>query len=226
KQFLRRDPGLSERRFSSVEIYPPELGCAKDGRSGMHWTPIDGTTLLHLVIDFDEEEMFDLLLAQGAEVNARANVDAEGFGGHTPIYNAVVSHGKRQASMARRLFERGASTTVRASLRKFLDWCETPRWHKALDVTPAEWRRTFPEKGWVNEEALRLAQAIESVLRRQRRRDGNVRDVGLVREWDLSPAAHRRSAEVVGFVEHEVCGRERPGNAHIAAELLDGEFSH
>src|SRR5437773_9165204 len=138
KDFLRRDRGLSERRFSCLEIYPPELGCANDGRSGMHWTPIDGTTLLHLAIDFDEEEVFDLLLAHGAEVNARANVDAEGFGGHTPIYNAGVSHGKRQSSMARRLLERGASATVRASLRTFLAWGETPRWHTVLAVTPAE----------------------------------------------------------------------------------------
>jgi hypothetical protein len=160
KDFLRRDPDLIKRRFRSLEIYPPELGCAKDGRSGMHWTPIDGTTLLHLAIDFDEEEIFDLLLAHGAEVNGRANVDAEGFGGHTPIYNAVVSHGKHQGSMARRLLERGASTTVRASLRKFLDWCETPRWHKAHDLTPAEWGRSFPEKGWVNAEALRLLESV------------------------------------------------------------------
>jgi hypothetical protein len=162
KEFLRRDPGLVERRFSLVEIYPPELGCAKDGRSGMHWTPIDGTTLLHLAIDFDDEEIFKLLLAHGADVNARANVDAEGFGGHTPIFNAVVSHGRRQGSMARRLLERGASTTALASLRKFLDWCETPRWHEARDVTPAEWGRTFPEKGWVNAEALRLVGATGS----------------------------------------------------------------
>jgi len=159
KDFLRRDPGLVERRFSLLEIYPPELGCAKDGRSGMHWTPIDGTTLLHLAIDFDEEEIFEFLLAHGAHVNARANVDAEGFGGHTPIFNAVVSHGRRQGSMARKLLERGASTAARASLRKFLDWCETPRWHQALNVTPAEWAQTFPEKGWVNAEALRLLQS-------------------------------------------------------------------
>jgi hypothetical protein len=158
KGFLRRDPALTNRRFSCLEIYPPALGCAKDGRSGMHWTPIDGTTLLHLAIDFDEEEIFDLLLAHGAEVNAQANVDAEGFGGHTPIYNAVVSHGKHQGSMARRLLERGASTTIRASLRKFLDWCETPGWHVALDVTPVEWGKTFPEKRWVNAEALRLLE--------------------------------------------------------------------
>ena len=157
--FLRRDPGLTERRFSCREIYPSELGCAKDGRCGMHWTPIDGTTLLHLAIDFDEEEVFDLLLAHGAGVDARANRDAEGFGGHTPIYNAVVSHGKHQGSMALKLLEQGASTTVRASLRKFLDWCETPRWHKAPNVTPADWGRTFPEKGWVNAQALRLLES-------------------------------------------------------------------
>ena len=163
KDFLRRDPGLIERRFSCLEIYPPELGCAKDGRSGMHWTPIDGTTLLHLAIDFDDEDIFKLLLTHGADVNARANMDvsgSEGFGGHTPIYNAVVSHGKHQGSMAGRLLESGASTTVRASLRKFLDWCETPRWHEARDVTPAEWGRTFPDKGWVNAEALRLLDSL------------------------------------------------------------------
>jgi hypothetical protein len=156
KEFLRSDRTLIERRFSLLEIYPPELGCANDGRSGMHWTPIDGTTLLHLAIDFDEEEIFEMLLTEGAEVNARARTDADGFGGHTPLYNAVVSHGRRQGSMARKLLERGASPTARASLRKFLDWCENPRWHETRDVTPAEWARTFPDQGWVNAEALRL----------------------------------------------------------------------
>jgi hypothetical protein len=162
KEFLRRDSELVERRFSCVEIYPLELGCNKDGRCGMHWTPIDGTTLLHLAIDFDEIEIFDLLLAHGANVNARAKVDAQGFGGHTPIYNAVVSHGKNQGLMARKLLERGASTIARATLRKFLDWCETPAWHEARDVTPAEWARTFPDQSWVNAQALQLVESTNS----------------------------------------------------------------
>jgi hypothetical protein len=159
KDFLRRDPSLLTQRFGLVEIYPPELGCAKDGRSGMHWTPIDGTTLLHLAIDFDEEEIFQLLLAHGADVNARAQVDSDGFGGHTPLFNTVVSHASHAGSMARRLLGQGASKAARASLRKFLDWCEAPRWHEARQVTPAEWGRTFPEKGWVNAEAMRVVES-------------------------------------------------------------------
>jgi ankyrin repeat protein len=153
---LRRDPQLVERRFTYSEIYPPECGCATDGRSGMHWTPIDGTTLLHLAIDFNDQEIFSLLLARGADVNARASVDSAGFGGHTPLFNAVVCGPENKAPLTQALLNRGASREAKASLRKFLDWTETPRWHEARDVTPAEWARTFPEQGWVNRQALNL----------------------------------------------------------------------
>jgi hypothetical protein len=154
---LRRDPSLLERRVSLREVYPPELGCAEDPlHAGMHWTPIDGTTLLHLAIDFMEREIFDWLLARGAGVDARAAVDAEGFGGHTPLFHTVVCGPWGGETFLRALLERGARTNVRASLRKFLDWCEEPRWHVARDVTAEEWGRGFPEKGWVNEAALRI----------------------------------------------------------------------
>ena len=163
KDHLRRDPGLIERRFAYNEIYPPEAGCKEDGRLGMHGTPLDGTTLLHLAIDFYEPEIFDLLLAQGADVNARARIDAAGFGGQTPLFNAVVSSAhacgwQRDASMTRALRDHGAAFDIRASLRKFLDWQEEPGWHEAREVTPAEWGRGFPVQSWVNEEALRLLE--------------------------------------------------------------------
>lgn len=151
---LERDPRLLEHRFKLPAIYPAECGCSKDG--GMHWTPIDGTTLLHLAIDFRAKEIFDWLLERGADVDARATRDAEGFGGHTPLFNAVVNGPQQDATFARALLDRGASPTVRASLRKFLDWREEPAWHLARDVTPAEWARGFPDQGWVNKQALRL----------------------------------------------------------------------
>ena len=163
REFLQREPTLVHRRFAALEIYPAALGCAPDGRSGMCGTPIAGGTLLHLAIDFDERAIFELLLEHGADVNARASVDAEGFGGHSPLFNAVVGsvfsgHGRRDGSMVRELLARGASTTLRANVRKFLDWQETPRWHIAREVTPSQWARTFPHQDWVNVDALRLIE--------------------------------------------------------------------
>jgi hypothetical protein len=147
---------LLDKRFPLREIYPGECGCANDGRSGLHWTPIDGTTLLHLALDFSEKDVFEWLLVQEADVNARALVDTDGFGGHTPLFNAVLGHPGQDATMAAELLRRGADKDLRASLRKFIDWCETPRWHAARDVTAVEWGRGFPERNWVNPEVLRL----------------------------------------------------------------------
>jgi len=156
EKHLRRDPRLLERRFTLGEIYPSECGCADAGRSGMHWTPIDGSTLLHLATDFRERDIFDWLLARGADRNARATIDRDAFGGHTPLFNVTVCGPWPDAGMTGTLLERGARRDTRASLRKFLDWIASPHWHEARDVTAAEWGRGFPEKDWVNTEALRL----------------------------------------------------------------------
>ena len=165
KIHLQQDPALISRRFSYREIYPPELGCADDHRSGLHGTPIHGTTLLHLSIDFDEREIFDWLLEQEADVNAAATIDQEGFGGHTPLFNAIVSDAyvngrQRDAYMAQSLLDLGADLTVRVNIRKYLDWREEPGWHIAKNVTPLEWAAGFPERGWVNREAVRIIENI------------------------------------------------------------------
>lgn len=156
ERHLRRDPQLIERRFTLREIYPVECGCASNGQSGMHWTPIDGTTLAHLAIDFREREILDWLLARGADVNARAMIDGGGFGGHTPLFNAVVCGPWHDLGMTRALLEGGAIKDTRANLRKFLDWIENPHWHEARNVTAAEWGRGFPERSWVNTQVLQL----------------------------------------------------------------------
>lgn len=160
ERHLRRDPQLLARRFTLEEIYPPECGCGKDG-PGMHWTPIGGATLLHIALDFHELDLAGWLLAHGADVNARAAVDADGLGGHTPLFNAVVCGPWHHELPTRVLLGHGARRDVRASLRKFLDWIEEPRWHVARDVTAAEWGRGFPDQGWVNGQALRLLEGAQ-----------------------------------------------------------------
>jgi ankyrin repeat protein len=124
----------------------------------MHWAPIDGTTLLHLALDFHETAIAAWLLSKGADANARASIDADGFGGHTPLFNAVVCGPWHHEEPTRLLLRSGASKDARASLRKFLDWVEEPRWHEARDVTALQWARGFPDQSWANGNALRLLE--------------------------------------------------------------------
>jgi len=163
---LRGDPHLLARTFSHEEIYPPALGCATDHSLGLHGTPLDGTTLLHICVDFDEIEIARWLIEHGADVNARAEIDAYGFGGHTPLFGCVVSQAylcgqQRDAAFARLLLDHGADPNARASLRKRLRFVTDESMHEYCDVTPLSWGERFhgpgsPGHTWVSELAMRL----------------------------------------------------------------------
>ena len=159
EQSLRKDPTLLGRRFSVAEIYPPDLGfegsLAPD--DGLHLTPIAGVTLLHLAVEYDEMEVLRWLLDRGAEVDARAEVDADGFGGHTPLFHAAVTMGRRDHEKARLLLDRGADPNARATLRKQLRHmgdAEMEKMHEFHNVTPTEYARQFHVQNWVSEPAL------------------------------------------------------------------------
>jgi ankyrin repeat protein len=165
KEHLSRDPGLPARRFSHEDIYPRELGC--DDRAighGLHGTPLDGTTLLHMCVDFDEPEIAAWLLENGADVDARALVDADGFGGHTPLFNTVVSNAylcgrQKDAALAALLLRHGANPNARASIRKGIRFIDDESVHEYRDVTPIGYGRRFHERRWVSLPAM---QAIEA----------------------------------------------------------------
>jgi len=166
QEHLRRDPRFVGRTFSHEEIYPPQLGCSEDHSLGLHGTPLAGTTLLHLSIDFDELEIGRWLVDHGADVNATAEVDADGFGGHTPLFNCVVSQAylcgrQRDAAFARILLDQGADPNRRASLRKQLRFVADQSTHEYLDVTPPAWGKCFhgpgsPGHTWVSMPAMQL----------------------------------------------------------------------
>ena len=158
---LTRDPGILTRTFSHAQIYPPELGCHDDRSLALHGTPLDGTTLLHLCVDNDELGIAQWLLARGADVNAKADVDADGFGGHTALFGCVMSQTyrcgvRRDDGFARLLLDHGADPNVRASLRKRMRFIEDETLHEYLDVTPMSWGERFHEGEWINRDAMRL----------------------------------------------------------------------
>jgi hypothetical protein len=154
EQHLKRDKTLLSRTFSYDEIYPKECG----GGIGLHATPLGGTTLLHLCIDYDEVEMVRWLLTHGADVNAKADVDADGFGGHTALFGCVVRQSSIHDSdvLAKLLLDRGADPNVRASLRKQLVGTSDQTMHLYRDVTPLSWGQRFHDRDFVSQAAMRL----------------------------------------------------------------------
>lgn len=166
---LARDPDLLTRTFDKTDIYPLAPACAREPYTAQG-TPVHGTTLLHIAVNFDELEIAEWLLDRGMDPDVRSAIDADGFGGYTALYSSVVSqhgfwvnYGKRQpdeARFTRLLLDRGANPNVRASLRVRLEEGHGGGpVHEYRNVTPLGWGEQFHAQIFVSREALRLIEA-------------------------------------------------------------------
>ena len=76
-------------------------------------TPVSGGTLLHLAIEYDDIDVARWLIERGADVNANAAIDADGFGGHTPLFHTVVN---LASGMGRTTTQRRGSSSTMAPI--------------------------------------------------------------------------------------------------------------
>ncbi|HXN64520.1 MAG TPA: ankyrin repeat domain-containing protein [Candidatus Acidoferrales bacterium] len=105
-EHLAADPSLLTRSFH-------ELGF---GSTGYRRLTLRGATLLHVAAEYGNREAAALVLDRGADVNARAPVDAFGVGGETPIFHAVTQFQDWGLAAAELLLDRGADLTIRVKL--------------------------------------------------------------------------------------------------------------
>ena len=70
---LRNNSGVIDKRYT--------LRCA--------FTPLDEATLLHICAEFNHVSSAEVLIKHGADINAKAGIDENGFGGQTPIFHTV-----------------------------------------------------------------------------------------------------------------------------------------
>ena len=126
---LDADPSLVHRRY-------PELDC---GVSGGRLLMLQGGTLLHIAAEYGFFDSTRLLLDGGADVNARAEIDANGVGGQTPIFHALTHFKGVSPEVAQLLISRGADLTIRALVPGHYE-----RPGEVLDVSAAEYGKLFP----------------------------------------------------------------------------------
>lgn len=177
EEHLRRDPDLLRRTFSYEEIFPSALGCRqpKPGTYDEYLprTTMVGATLLHVCVEFDDVESARWLLDRGMDPDVRAAVDADGFGGHTPLFGAVVSypnfwmnytggwaHSRKpmDSPFARLLLDAGADPNACASFRENvgLGLGKGYEIREHRDLTPLAWGEVFHNKIVVSAPAMKM----------------------------------------------------------------------
>ena len=161
KPWIERDPKLLERTLDFGEIYPQQFIPAGGPDDMLCGTPIRGATLLHLCTEYAEYEIGKWLIEQGADVNLSSSVDANGFGGHTPLYHCVVSqpylfHCEGRVAFTEYLLQQGARQDHRASLRKAIRYSSDESFHEYRDVTPRQWGERFHDQSFVDHEVMDL----------------------------------------------------------------------
>jgi ankyrin repeat protein len=126
---LDREPSLVDGRFPEFDF----------GTTAGRRLTLAGGTLLHVAAEYGDAPAARLLLDRGADVNARAAIDASGVGGQTPIFHAASQYADYGLSVAALLLERGADLSVRVTLPG-----DYERPGEVVDATAIEYARLFP----------------------------------------------------------------------------------
>ena len=93
---VKASPQLVHKKYS--------LRCA--------YTPLTGATLLHICAEFNHVACAEVMVRHGADINAQADIDENGFGGQTPIFHTVNQNSHNSRDMLAFLLSRSAGLTI------------------------------------------------------------------------------------------------------------------
>lgn len=98
------------------------------------FTPLYEVSLLHICAEYNHLKCAETLIKHGADVNAKAGSDENGFGGHTPIFHTVNQDSNKSLDVLKFLLSEKADLTVTV---KGLIWGKGYEWETFIpDVNP------------------------------------------------------------------------------------------
>jgi Ankyrin repeat len=93
---VKETPAVIDKRYT--------LRCA--------FTPLYEVTLLHICAEFNHVSCAEILVKNGADIDAKAGFDENGFGGQTPIFHTVNQRANACIDVMKFLISQGADLTL------------------------------------------------------------------------------------------------------------------
>jgi hypothetical protein len=113
ENMLKIKPGLIDKRYTLRSSF----------------TPLLEASLLHICAEFNHVACAKVLVEYGADINARAGLDANGFGGQTPIFHTVNQILNQSFDMLNFLLEKSADLQCTVS---GLIWGKSYEWETLI----------------------------------------------------------------------------------------------
>jgi Ankyrin repeats (3 copies) len=89
------------------------------------FTPLRDASLLHICVEYNHLDCAKVLVEMGVDVNLKAGVDKNGFGGHSPVFHAVNQHDNHNLDCLKFLLEKKTDISITV---KGLIWGEGYEW--------------------------------------------------------------------------------------------------
>ncbi|MFN0190138.1 MAG: ankyrin repeat domain-containing protein [Bacteroidia bacterium] len=89
------------------------------------FTPLYEVSLLHVCAEYNHLACAEILIKHGADINSKAGLDANGFGGHTPIFHTVNQDANKCIDVMNFLISKKADLTLTV---KGLVWGKGYEW--------------------------------------------------------------------------------------------------
>lgn len=89
------------------------------------FTPLYHISLLHICAEYNHLACAEVLVKYGAEINSKAGLDENGFGGHTPIFHTVNQDANKSLDVLKFLISQQADLTITV---KGLIWGKGYEW--------------------------------------------------------------------------------------------------
>jgi len=76
------------------------------------YTPLYEVTLLHICAEFNHLSCAEVLVQYGADINAKAGIDENTFGGHTPVFHTVNQNSNQSIEVLQFLLSHSADLKI------------------------------------------------------------------------------------------------------------------